>query len=78
MAALRWLADRVLYAVKASHVRDITLNRRVGYPSPDPAGGQLGNQLVVLQPLEATSYVVGSDTVTLDSWRVTVPLLAWW
>jgi hypothetical protein len=43
-----------------------------------PRRGQLGNQLVVLQPLGATSYVVGSDTVTVDSWRVTVPLLARW
>ena len=38
VAALWWLADPVLYAVKASHLRDITLNRRVGYPHRTPPG----------------------------------------
>jgi hypothetical protein len=65
VAALWWLADPVLYAVKASHVRDSTLNRRAGYPHRTHRWG-------------AISYVVGSDTVTLDSWMVNVPLLARW
>jgi hypothetical protein len=51
VAALWWLADPVLSVVKGSHLRDSTLNRR--------AGGQLGNQLAVLQPLGATSSQPG-------------------
>ena len=61
VAALWWLADPVLFGVIASHLRDITLNRRAGYPHRARRGAAHGNQLVVLQPLGATSYVVGSD-----------------
>jgi hypothetical protein len=79
VAALWWLADPVLFVVIASHLRDSTLNRRAGYPHRARRGAAHGNQTGGAPTAGgAISYVVGSDTVTLDSWMVNVPLLARW